>query len=49
MLRFTIRNLLWLMVVVGLGIALAFEHRKQVHCALTLRPNRLLQPATILA
>jgi hypothetical protein len=28
MLRFTICDLLWLMVVVGLAITLAFEHRK---------------------
>jgi hypothetical protein len=28
MFRFTIRDLLWLMVVVGLGVALAIEHRR---------------------
>jgi hypothetical protein len=28
MLRFTIRDVLWLMVVVGLGVALAIEHRR---------------------
>jgi len=28
MFRFTIRDILWLMVVVGLGVALAIEHRR---------------------
>jgi len=40
MIRFTIRDVLWLMVVVGLSVALWIEHRQAIDLRIALREEQ---------